>query len=80
MYSVWMVPLSDLEPHTDQCCLYYMCHSVHNYFHFSQPTGCARTCVCASVLGCLFGAMFVLDVSFLSWSSFKFDTVQVANG
>ena len=49
-------------------------------FPLSLPIGCTRTCVCASVLGCMFGTMFVLDVAFLSWSSFKLDTVQVTNG
>ena len=54
--------------------------SLSMYFHFSLPTGCTCIGVCASALGCLFGTMFVLDVAFLGWSSFKFDTVQVTNG
>ena len=50
------------------------------YFHLSLPTGCTYVGVCTSVLGSLFAMLFALDGAFLSWSSFKFDTVQVING
>ena len=71
MYTYPQLPIVN---HT--YCINYMCHCLR----ISLPTGCTRIGVCASILGCLFGTMFVLDVAFLSWSSFKFDAVQDTNG
>ena len=49
-------------------------------FHFSLPTGCRCICGCASTLACVFGTLFVADVTLLGWSSLGFDTVQHTNG